>query len=223
LLCDLLQAFGDTAAWVANNFVAPVITGAFVGLALRAAAIAGEVSSHDLRAEEIDTDLTRWIRDRGRALTGEIFHAINLARQGVIEDVARVPTPPGVGGTPGDQSNSGAFNNRASRIMRQALHEYRDEASSKVREYRAMARSEGWLHRRLRRWRRVGTPCALKLSPGNRRVLESWRERTIPTYGEPTVTVEDDPTQSEDAKDIWPLEEDGLTWEVAAKRHDASG
>jgi hypothetical protein len=222
LLCDLLQALGDTGAWVANNLVAPIVTGVFVGFALRAAAIAGEVGSHDLRAEEIDTDLTRWVRDRGRALTGEIFHAINLARQGVIEDVAQVPPPPGVSGTPGDQSNSGAFNNRASRIMRQALHEYRDEASSKVREYRAMAQSEGWLHRCLRRWRRADSPSALKLSSGNREVLESWRERTIPTFGEPTITMEDDPTRTEDAKDIRPLEEDGLSWKAAAKRRDAS-
>jgi hypothetical protein len=222
LLCDLLQALGDAGAWLASNLLVPIVTGVFVGLALRAAAIAGEVSSHDLRAEEIDTDLTRWVRDRGRALTGEIFHAINLARQGVIEDVAQAPPPPGIGGTPGDQSNSGAFNNRASRIMRQALHEYRDEASGKVREYRAMARSEGWLHRWLRRLRHYDPPSALKLSPGNREVLESWRERTIPTHGEPTVTVGDDPTQAEDTKDIRPLEEDGLTWGAAAKRSAAS-
>lgn len=81
-----------------------------------------------------------------------------------------------------------------------------------------MARSEGLLHRWLRRLRHDDPPSALRLSPSNREVLESWRERTIPTYGEPTVTVQDDPTQAEDAKDIRPLEEGGLTWEAAAKR-----
>jgi hypothetical protein len=225
LLCDLLQALGDAGAWLASSLVAPIVTGVFVGLALRAVAIAGEVNIHDLRAEEIDTDLntdlTRWVRDRGRELTGEIIHAVNLARQGVIEDVAQLPPPPGIGGTPGDQSNSGAFNIRAGRIMRQALHEYRDEASGKVREYRAMARSEGWLHRWLRRWRRDDhlAPSSFRPAIGK---AGSWRERTIPTHGEPTVRVRDDPTQSEETMDIRPLEEDGLTWEAAAKRRNAS-
>lgn len=221
LLCDLLQALGDIGVWLGNNLVAPIVTGVFVGLALRAVAIAGEVSSHDLRCEEIDTDLTRWVRDRGRVLDAEIFHALNLARQGVIEGVAQAPPPPTVGGSPGDLSDSGTFNSRVGRIMRQALHEYRDEASRKVSEYRAMARSEGWLHRWLRRWRHDDPPGALRLSQSNRAVLESWRERTIPTHGEPTVTVEDDPTKAEDARDIRPLEGDGLTWELAARRRDA--
>jgi hypothetical protein len=221
VLCDLLQALGDTGAWVITSLVAPIATGVFVGLALRAVAIAGEVSSHDLRCEEIATDLTRWVNDRGRVLDAEIFHALNLARQGIIEDVAQAPPPPGVGGSPGDQSNSGAFNSRVGRIMRQVLHEYRDEASRKVSEYRAMARSEGWLHRWIRRWRHDEPPSTLRLSQGNREVLESWRERTIPTHDEPTVTVEDDPTKAEDARDIRSLEEDGLTWELAAHRRDA--
>lgn len=218
MLCDLLQAFGDTGAWLANNLVAPIATGVFVGLALRAVAIAGEVSRHDLRAEEIATDLTRWVNDRGRILDAEIFHALNLARQGIIEDVAQPPPPPGVGGSPGDQSDSGAFENRVERMMRQVLHEYRDEASGKVSEYRSMARSEGWLHRRLRGGRHDDPPSPLVLSPGNRDVLESWRERTIPTHGEPTITVGDDPTRAENARNIRPLEEAGLTWELARRR-----
>jgi hypothetical protein len=218
VLCDLLQAFGDTGAWLANNLVAPIATGIFVGLALRAVAIAGEVSRHDLRAEEIATDLTRWVNDRGRVLDAEIFHALNLARQGIIEDVAQAPPPPNVGGSPGDQSDTGAFENRVERIMRQVLHEYRDEASGKVSEYRSMARSEGWLHRRLRRLRHDDPPSPLVLSPGNRDVLGSWRERTIPTHGEPTITVEDDPTMTEDSRVIHSLQEDGLTWEAAARR-----
>jgi hypothetical protein len=59
----LLQALGDAGAWLASNLLVPIVTGVFVGLALRAAAMASEVSSHDLRAEEIDTDLTRWVRE----------------------------------------------------------------------------------------------------------------------------------------------------------------
>jgi hypothetical protein len=219
LFCDLLQAFADAGAWLGNHLVAPVVTGVFVGLALRAASIASEVGRHDLRAEEVSTDLTRWVNDRGRALNGEIFHALSLARQGIIEDVAQMPPPPGMEGVPGDLSNSGAFNGRIGRLMRQALHEYRDEASSKVREYRAMARAEGRLHRLLRRSRGDNSPSSLALSAANRAALGSWRERTVPTHGEPTVRVEDDPTKAEDAMEILPLEdEDGLTWEAAAAK-----
>jgi hypothetical protein len=151
-------------------------------------------------------------------LEADIFHAFNLARQGVIEDVAQAPPPPGLSAAPGDLSNSGAFNNRIGRLMRQALHEYRDEASSKVREYRAMARSEGWTHRFLRRWRHHDAPGPLVLSPSNRETLDSWRERAIPAHGEPVITVKDDPTKTEDARDIRPLEEGGLAWEAAGRR-----
>ena len=223
MLCDLLQALGDAGAWVASNLVVPIVTGIFVGVALRGAAIASEVSRHDLRAEEIATDLSRWVRDRGRALAAEIFRAINLARQGIIEDVAQALPPPGLEGTPGDMTSSGAFQSRVQRIMRQALHEYRDEASSKGREYRAMARSEGRLHRFLRRWHRYDPPDPLVLSENNRETLESWRKRTIPTNGEPTITVkdEDDPTKADNAKDIRPLEEEGLTWKAASARRRA--
>lgn len=209
-------------SWLANHLLVPIIAGIAVGVALRVAAIAGEVGRHDLRAEEIDTDLTRWVRDRGRVLDGAIFHAINMARQGVIEDVAQMPVPKELEGTrPGDLADSGAFLARTARLMRQALHEYRDEASSKVREYRTMARSEGWLHGLVRWWRRDKPPATLVLSEHNRAVLGTWRERTIPVYGDPTAKVDDDPTRVEDAADIQPLEQAGLTWEIARHRRRA--
>lgn len=150
-------------------------------------------------------------------LDASIFNAISLARQGIIEDVAQMLPPPGMEGTPGDMSSSGAFNLRIGRIMGQALHEYRDEASQKVREYKAMARSEGWLHRLVRLWRRSGVPGPLALSDYNLEVLESWRERQIPVFGEPTITVENDPTRVENAIDILPLESGGLSWKDAGK------
>jgi hypothetical protein len=105
--------------------------------------------------------------------------------------------------------------------MRQALHEYRDEASQKVREYRTMARGEGWLHRLLRRLRGDEMPATLVLSENNLKELNSWRERKIPSHGEPTVTVTDDPTRADDAKDIRPLEERGLDWRQATRQHRA--
>jgi hypothetical protein len=215
----MLCVLADALAWSADNLLAPALTGVFVGLALRWAVIPGEVNEHDARAEELNTDLTRWVADRERQLVAEIFRALNLARQGIIEDVAQPPVPKNLKGTePGSQEHSGALVRRVERLMRHALHEYRDDASGKVRIYRAMARSEGRLHELVRR-RRSGRrqPVALRLSDEGRETLATWRERQVPTSMKPTATVEDDPTRHASASDIAPLEQedDGLTWEAA--------
>jgi len=214
---DLGFAVADVLAWGADNLIAPILTGVFVGVALRWAAIAGEVTEHAARAEELNTDLVRWVRDRSRRLDAEIWHALNLARQGIIEDVVASPLPPDLGGTaPGSQADSGAFLRRVERLMRAALHEYRDQASRTVRFYRAMARSEGWLHGRLRGRRSQKEPSALRLSEHSRELLGSWRTRAVPVNGDPTVTVNDDPTRQDDAADIRPLEDPaGVTWDAA--------
>lgn len=190
----------------------PYSAGIILTVALRASAIPGEVADHEARAEEMNADLIRWVRDRSRQLDGEIMRALNLARQGVIEDVVQVPVPEGLRGTPGSQADSGAFVNRVERLMQHALHEYRDEASRKVREYRAMARNEGQLHRLVRARRSRVLPAALGLPEDSCELLGSWRERNVLVYGTPTATVRDDATRRDDAADIAPLETaDGLT------------
>jgi hypothetical protein len=131
---ELLCTVGDALASGADNLIAPVLTGVFVGVALRWTAISGEVTEHDARTEELNADLIRWVRDRNRALEAEIWHAINLARQGIIEDVVAPPVPPELEGTtPGSQADSGGFLRRVERLMRTALHEYRDQASRTAR------------------------------------------------------------------------------------------
>jgi hypothetical protein len=216
---ELLCAVGNALAWGADKLIAPILTGVFVGVALRWAAISSEVSEHDARAEELNTDLIRWIRDRSRGLDAEIWHALNLARQGIIEDVVAPPLPPALEGTaPGSQADAGAFLNRIERLMHAALHEYRDQASRTVRTYRAMARNEGLLHRKLRARRPTTGPSPLILSEHSRDLLGTWRTRKAPVYGEPTVTVDDDPTRADDAADIRPLEDPtGLTWDAARR------
>jgi hypothetical protein len=212
--------FADVLNVLGEGLAIPIITGIAIGVALRSSDIAREVTNHDQRAEEILIDLVRWVRDRGRALDAEMYRAINLGRQGIIEDVVAPPVPSNVGGKPGDQTTAGSFPRRIERLMRQALHEYRDEASGKVSEYRQMARGEGRLHRLIRRCRHNPAPTALELSKRNRETLASWRSREVPVYGTPTATVTDDPTRAEDAKIIWPLEEGGLTW-ITAREHSA--
>lgn len=213
-----MACLADLPHYFAYVLLGPIVTGVAIGLVLRLAPIPGEVTEHDARAEEMVADLIRWVRDRNRYLDAAIIRALNLARQGVIEDVVQAPVPEKMKDLPpGDMSNSGAFVQRVERLMREALHEYRDEASRKVREYGAMARREGWFARRVRRWRGGDVPVPLGLSEDNRETLPTWREREVPVYSTPTARVKDDPTQHADvAADIAPLETaDGLTWKGA--------
>jgi hypothetical protein len=103
--------------------------------------------------------------------------------------------------------------NEAAAGMRQALHEYRDEASDTVREYAALARSEGRWHRWCRR-RQERHPIPLLLRDEEIAILNEWRQRSHPVEVDKTIGVGDDPTEGE--WDIAPLEEpDGLTWQEA--------
>jgi len=223
----------DILTWSGDKLLAPVLTGVAVGFALRFGAIRADVTQHNARAAELNTDAMRWVRDRDRLLTAEIFRARNLARQGIIEDVEQAPVPKELEHLPAsDIGNSGAFVQRVERLMRQALHQYRDEMSAKVREYEAMARSEGRFHSAVRAWRErdLGLrpprakrerrpPEALALSDDARELLNTWREREVPVHGTPTAIVADDPSQHPAAADIAQLEtHDGLIWADALCR-----
>jgi hypothetical protein len=218
-----LCAVADVLSWGADKLLAPILTGVAVGLGLRAATVPGEVSDHDAQVEALNTDLTRWVRDRPRELNGEIFRALNLARLGIIEDLEQPPVPKELEDTkPGSQEYSGAFVAHVERLMRQSPHQYRDRASGTVRAYRAMARSEERYHRFLRQRRGGAEPSPLRLPQEGRDALASWREREVPVtpipgMARPRASAKDDPTLQDDAADIRPLEDeaDGLTWEAA--------
>jgi len=190
-LAGALNALGDAAAWSTDKLLAPILTGVFVGLALRAAAIPGEINAHNARAEELNTDLARWLPDREIVLIAQVSEARNLAQWGKFAESTTPPIPPElvgsqpgsqvppelvgsqpgsqvppelVGSQPGSQVDSGAFKGEIVRLMREALHDYRDRASGAVREYRAMAQSEGRVHRLLRRCRSRDEPSPLRLT-----------------------------------------------------------
>jgi hypothetical protein len=227
MLANILCALGDAATWAGDTLVAPIVTGVAIALALRGIAVAGEVRDHDTRAANLDTDLTRWVRDRERQLVRQINRAKGEALEGRLGRAEPPPPPPGMEGTrPGSQLHSGAFLNHIGMLMQQALHEYRDEASRKVRDYRLMAQSEAWFHRALRRRSRI-TPNSLGLSEHGRETLGSWRKREAPQGGSPYrafAEVKDDPTATSDAAEIRLLEEPtGLSWGVASEqiRRDA--
>jgi hypothetical protein len=177
-----------------------------------------KVAEHDARASELNEDMRRWVRDRDRQLDRELRTLVNQAGSGIV---SRFPVPPAElppSGT-GSQLHSGALTNEAVAAMRQALHEYRDEATAKVREFSALARGErrwhGWYRRR-----RGFHPPTLGLGGQERIALGRWRQRPVlvnPGSEEPDLVVGDDPTAGETT--IQPLEaDDGLTWAAAAAR-----
>jgi len=188
-----------SAGWVLDTFLAPVLTGVAVGLALRAVAIFGEVKSNSLRAEELRIDLVRWVSDRDHQLAAETRGLTNAA---------------------GPQLYAGSLHNQLYAQMRHALHEYRDQASSAVRTYRRLARSEGWLHRRLRRASH-DVPGPLTIAKYGHLILVGWRHLESPVPGTDDIVIdpEDDPSLAAGAQEIWPLEtEPGITWLAASGR-----
>lgn len=138
------------------------------------------------------------MRDRNRQLENELLGLVNSA---------------------GNQLDAGSLRNKAVSAMRRALHEYRDETTGKVREFSALARSEGRWHRRHRQRRGFGSP-SLGLRGQERLYLDRWRQRPYivePGGPEPDLVVKDDPTADEPS--IAALENDaGLTWAEAAAR-----
>jgi hypothetical protein len=162
---------------LAGPLVAALVGGPLVAVGFRYFAIPGEVADHDARAVEFNMNLRRWIGDRNRQLQRELRTLVNQAGSGIVSRYL-VPRhehpPPGTG----SQLYSGALGNEAVAGMRQILHEYRDEASSRVSEYAALARSEGGWHRWHRKRRgRPAIPFVLREEEVS--ILNEWRARPI--------------------------------------------
>lgn len=194
MLCDLAAFIGEH---LLGPILAAVIGGPLAALTFRYFGVGKEVAENDARAGELNEDLRRWVRDRDRDLEAEMRGLVNNA---------------------GNQLYAGSLRNRAVAVMREALHQYRDEATGKVREFSALARSEGQWHQRHRRRRGFGSPV-LSLYGQERIYLNRWRQRPYlvnPGGSEPDLAVDDDPTAHEPT--IAPLEtEEGLTWTEAKK------
>jgi hypothetical protein len=209
-MCDVLNFIGEN---LLGSVLAALIGGPLAALAFRYIGVPGEVGEHDARAIEIDEDLGRWVRDRDRLL----FNDIRTLVEETIDE-ARSNAEPSDDPIDGpDMLVIGP----AAELMRAALHEYRDEAMRKVREFSALSRSESWMHRRHRR-RRKANPPTLVLDGDNRIALGRWRQRPNPIApgGQcgPDLRVLEDPTADETR--LLPLETDiGLTWEAAAAQN----
>lgn len=188
--------------YAGQNLLVPIavalVSGALIASARRYSRIGKEVADNDARAAELDEDLRRWVRDRNRQLETELRSLVNGA---------------------GIQLYAGSLRNKAHASMHRALHQYRDEATGKAREFSALARSEGRWHRRYRKRHDLGAP-SLGLLGQERLYLGRWRQRphlVDPGGPEPDLIVNDDPTANEPS--IAPLDsEGGLTWEDASTR-----
>lgn len=196
-MCEVLDYIGQH---LLGPVLAAVIGGPLAALTFRYFDIGREVAQNNVRASELDEDLRRWVEDRDRELENRLRGIVNSA---------------------GNQIYSGSTRNAAVAAMRQALHEYRDEATRKVREYSGLARSENGWHRRHRRRHGV-EPQPLGLRGQDRIRLDRWRQRphiVDPGGDAADLIVQDDPTADEPC--IAPLEtETGLTWAHASRSTD---
>jgi len=194
-MCDVLDYIGQH---LLGPILAAVIGGPLAALTFRYFGVGKEVAENDARASELNEDLRRWVRDRNRDLEAQLRGLVNSA---------------------GQQLYAGSLRNHAVAAMREALHQYRDEATSKAREFSALARSEGAWHQGHRKRRGLGSP-SLRLHGQERIHLNHWRQRPYlvePGGPEPDLAVDDDPSANEPT--IAPLEsESGLTWAEAATR-----
>lgn len=194
-MCDVLNYIGQH---LLGPILAALIGGPLVAVTFRYFSVGREVADSDARASELNEDLRRWVRDRDRQLENELLGLVNSA---------------------GNQLDAGSLRNKAVSAMHRALHEYRDEATGKAREFSVLARSEGRWHRRHRERRGFGSP-SLGLRGQECLYLDRWRQRPYivePGGPEPDLIVNDDPTANEPS--IAPLDsEGGLTWEDASTR-----
>lgn len=166
---------------------AAVLASLLTAFLLKSASIGQEVSNHDRAILERSQDLRRWVRDSERR---------RLAR------LAEITGDNNERGTLRSGGHQGGIK-IASELFRE---EWRNEASSVLRDFWGVVDSEGRLHELMRR--RVGSYPGLILPHDVRDLLEKWRG-PIPVPGMDPVAL-DDPTGM------------GLEPEVAAFERDGS-
>jgi hypothetical protein len=179
---------------VAIGILSPLLASGLTYGVVRTTGSRGEVVADDRIVGDLNEDLRRWVRDRDREL--DVEHAILSAqynnpdsvpewRERVPEELRHLPA--------GSMYYSGAHVQAHADAQRRALHEYRDEASRKVRAYKARVEREGRLHRFWRKRRDGAAPC-LTLPQDCRDILAKWREPATVTGFDHTPVAIDDPT-----------------------------
>ena len=197
---DSTMPLGDVAIGILSPLLASGLTYGVV----RTAGSRGEIVADDRVVGDLNEDLRRWVRDRDRGL--DVEHAILSAqynnpdsvpewRERVPEELRHLPA--------GSQYYSGAHVQAHADAQRRALHEYRDEASRKLRAVKAQVEREGRLHRdsRGRRARNTAPPAP----PGLPRRLGEVAKPAQVTGMEFEAPI-DDPTRPELEPELAELE-----------------
>lgn len=150
IMCSMLT--------VVISVLSTLIATAIVGALALVGRARTEVARHERLVAYLGKDFRRWVSDRDRLLGHEL--------RGITNTMAAGPTFGDLeaaelgGAKPGDEATrvasqlySGAHVRALAEAKRRALHEYRDEAERKLREFEALVEGEGWLHRFVRRRR----------------------------------------------------------------------
>lgn len=163
----------------------------------------GEVA-HDRLVRDLNEDLRRWVSDRARQLTADLALIAAYANDPDLEGPAverligglRKPVPDDLKRLPaGSQFSSGAHLNWQKAAKEQALHEWRDEATRKLRELDEVLAAEGRLHAR-RRERKGGPSPELRLPPEGVQCVDGWRAPAAIPGTTDTLEI-DDPTRAD--------------------------
>jgi hypothetical protein len=177
---------------------AAVLASLLTAFLLKAARLGQEVTNHDRAILERSQDLRRWIRDSERR---------RLARLAEITGDNNERNTLRSGGHQGGIKI-------ASEIFRE---EWRNEASSVLRDFWGVADSEGRLHELVRR--RVGSYPSLILPQDVRDLLAKWRG-PVPVPGMDPVVL-DDPAGMDPEPEVAGFERDGSV--EFPRRHLLSG
>jgi len=164
----VLEAFEDVGLYLADSavpVVLSVIASVLVTRATQRGAIPSSVVEHDRLADWRNEDLERWVRDRDREARARMDQVAQDIRQRGLE--------------------GGALDASAGRVYRAALHELRDQLSTRARELDEALAREGRGHARYRRRKGQHRP-QLRLPPECRNIVAEWKQR-----------AEEDPTSAE--------------------------
>lgn len=195
--------------FILENLLGPVIAAVLTALYLRGVAAPGEVNRHDSQVADLNEDLRRWVRDQNRIVGEKADEVIGLiASHGGIDALEQKVLG---SGKPVKLNIGGAF----AKARTEALHQYRDEASRKLRQFRDIGDLEGWTHRLARRWGLRPAP-QLALPEDCRQILNQWRAPVVDSKDPDNPTPVEDVSAPELEPDLVPLETGtGARWRTA--------
>jgi hypothetical protein len=136
--------------FVLTSIAAPIAVAIATTFVLNARTVAPMVESHRRRVADLNEDLRRWVRDRDQVLDWQLREISGWVGPVVVSRISDVRARAMSG-----QHPAGTTLERRARARELALQEWRDEASRKIREFDQLGAEEGWLHRWVRRRRRI--------------------------------------------------------------------